>query len=55
MERVKWTNKIKDAFVLERVGGGEIMLELIKKRERNWLGHWQQYDKWIVCRYEKEG
>ena len=31
MERVKWTNKIKNAVVLERVGEGRIMLELIKK------------------------
>ena len=40
MERVKWTDKIKNAFVLERVGKGRIMLELIRKRKRNWLGHW---------------
>ena len=39
MERVKWTDKIKYAVVLERVGEGRIMLELIKKRKRNWLGH----------------
>ena len=26
--------------MLERVGEGRIMLELIKKRKRNWLGHW---------------
>ena len=36
----KWTDKIKKAVVLERVGEGRIMLELIKKRKRNWLGHW---------------
>ena len=40
MERVKWTDKIKIAVVLERVGEGRIMLELIRKRKRNWLGHW---------------
>ena len=40
MEHVKWTDKIKNAVVLERVGEGRIMLELIKKRKRNWLGHW---------------
>ena len=39
-EHVKWTDKIKNAVVLERMGEGRIMLELIKKRERNWLGHW---------------
>ena len=38
MSRVKWTDKIKNAVVLERVGEGRIMLELIRKR--NWLGHW---------------
>ena len=40
MEHVKWTDKVKNAVVLERVGEGRIMLELIRKRERNWLGHW---------------
>ena len=40
MERVEWTDKIENAVVLERVGEGRIMLELIKKRKRNWLGHW---------------
>ena len=40
MERVKWTDKIKNAVELERVGEGRIMLELIKKRKRNWLDHW---------------
>ena len=40
MEHVKCTDKIKNAVVLERVGEGRIMLELIRKRKRNWLGHW---------------
>ena len=40
MEHVKWTDKIKNAVVLEIVGEGRIMLELIKKRKRNCLGHW---------------
>ena len=40
MERGKWTDKIKNALVLERVGKGRIMLELIRKRKRNWMGHW---------------
>ena len=31
---------IENAVVLERVGKGRIMLELVKKRKRNWLGHW---------------
>ena len=39
MERVIWTDKIKNAVVPERVGEGRKMLELIKKRKRNWLGH----------------
>ena len=40
MERIKWTNKIKNVVVLERLGEGRIMLELTKKRKRNWLGQW---------------
>ena len=40
VECVKWTDKIKNAAVLERVGEGRMMLELIRKRKRNWLGHW---------------
>ena len=40
MEHVKWTDKIKNAVVLERVGEGRIMLELIKKKKRNLLGRW---------------
>ena len=39
MEDVKWTDKIKNAVVLERVGEGRTVLELIRKRKRNWLGH----------------
>ena len=40
MERVQWTDKIINAVVLERVGEERTMLELIKKRKRNWLDHW---------------
>ena len=39
MERVKWTDKIKNALVLKRVGEGKIMLELIRKRKIH-VGHW---------------
>ena len=38
MESVKWTDKIKNAVVLERVGEGRIMLELIKKRGKHLAG-----------------
>ena len=47
IERVKWTDKIKNTVVLETVG--RIMLELIKKRNINWLGHWLKtlfWKKW---------
>ena len=40
MERVNWTDKTKNAVVLERVGDVIIKLELIKKRKRNWLDQW---------------
>ena len=40
VQRVKWTDKIRNAVVIERVGEGRIMLERIKKRKRKCLGHW---------------
>ncbi|KAJ4447161.1 hypothetical protein ANN_09162 [Periplaneta americana] len=40
MERVKWTDRIRNEAVLERVDEERIMLKLIRKRKRNWLGHW---------------
>ena len=36
----KMDRQNKNAVVLERVGEGRIMLEMIKKRERNWPGQW---------------
>ena len=44
MERVKWIHKIKNSVLLERVREVRIMLELIKKRKGNWLGHWLRRD-----------
>ncbi|KAJ4452145.1 hypothetical protein ANN_03663 [Periplaneta americana] len=38
MERVKWTDRIRNEAVLERVGEERMMLKLIRKRKRNWLG-----------------
>ena len=40
MERVKWTDRIRNEVVLERVGEERMMLKLIRKVKRNWLGHW---------------
>ena len=39
MDRQNYKKK-KNAVVLERMGEGRIMLELIKKSKINWLGHW---------------
>ncbi|KAJ4434802.1 hypothetical protein ANN_23373 [Periplaneta americana] len=40
MECVKWTDRIRNEAVLERVNEERMMLKLIRKRKRNWLGHW---------------
>ncbi|KAJ4447807.1 hypothetical protein ANN_09815 [Periplaneta americana] len=40
MERVKWTVRIRNEAILERVGEERMMLKLIRKSKRNWLGHW---------------
>ncbi|KAJ4429802.1 hypothetical protein ANN_22006 [Periplaneta americana] len=36
----KWTDRIRNEAVLERVDEERIMLKLIRKRKKNWLGHW---------------
>ena len=36
----KMDRQDKKAVVLERVGEGRIMLDLINNRKRNWLGRW---------------
>ncbi|KAJ4442639.1 hypothetical protein ANN_04228 [Periplaneta americana] len=40
MERVKWTDRIRNEAVLERVGEERMKLKLIRKRKKNWLGQW---------------
>ncbi|KAJ4439738.1 hypothetical protein ANN_07866 [Periplaneta americana] len=40
IERVKWTDKIRNEVVLKRVGEERMMLKLSRKRKRNWLGLW---------------
>ncbi|KAJ4441820.1 hypothetical protein ANN_11679 [Periplaneta americana] len=40
MERVKWTDRIRNEAVLERVGEERMIPKLIRKRKRNRLGHW---------------
>ncbi|KAJ4432058.1 hypothetical protein ANN_20672 [Periplaneta americana] len=40
MESVKWTERIRNEDMLERVGEERMMLKLIRKRRRNWLDHW---------------
>ena len=36
----KMDTQNKNAVVLKRMGEGRTMLELLKKRKGNWLGHW---------------
>ncbi|KAJ4427989.1 hypothetical protein ANN_24002 [Periplaneta americana] len=59
MEFVKWTDRIKNEAVLERVGEERMMLELTKKRKRNWLGHWQKIGKigdyWVCSKKPTHG
>ncbi|KAJ4435020.1 hypothetical protein ANN_23593 [Periplaneta americana] len=40
MERVKLTDRIRNGVMLEGVCEERMMLKLIRKRKRNWLGHW---------------
>ncbi|KAJ4441649.1 hypothetical protein ANN_11507 [Periplaneta americana] len=40
MEHVKWTDRIRNEAVLEKLGEERMMLKLMGKRKRNWLDHW---------------
>ena len=40
MEKISWTDKVKNVEVLERIGEKRQILEVIKNRKRNWIGHW---------------
>ncbi|KAJ4431204.1 hypothetical protein ANN_19801 [Periplaneta americana] len=40
MELVKWTDRIRNEAVLERMDEERMVLKLIRKRKRNWLSHW---------------
>ncbi|KAJ4436368.1 hypothetical protein ANN_19000 [Periplaneta americana] len=42
MERVKWTERVRNEAVLERVDKERIMLKLMRTRKRNWLSHWMR-------------
>ena len=39
--------------MLKRVGEGRLILELIRKRKRNWLGHWLR--RIYLLKYVLEG
>ena len=40
IEHVKRKDKITNKAVLGRMGKGQIMLNSMKKRKRNWLSYW---------------
>lgn len=50
MEQVKWEDQIRNEEVLRRVGEERNMLEVIRKRKRNWIGHCLRRD----CLLRKE-
>ena len=39
MERIKWTDRVRNEEVLRRVGQKRTLLKAIRKRKINWLGH----------------
>lgn len=44
MEGIKWEDKVRNEEVLCRVGEEREILKVIRKRKRNWLGHWMRRD-----------
>ena len=48
MERVSWVQRITNEQVLERIGERRRLLEVIKKRKKNWIGHMLRRDCLLV-------
>ena len=39
MEKISWTDKVRNEEVLRRVEEKRSMLQVVKNRKRNWIGH----------------
>ena len=39
MEKIKWTDKISNEEVLQMVGEQRSLINTIKRRQKNWIGH----------------
>ena len=39
MERISWTDRVRNEDILLRVGEKRMMLEKIVLRQKNWIGH----------------
>lgn len=48
MEGIKWVDKVRNEEVLRRVGEEREILKTIRKRKRNWLGHWMRRDCLLI-------
>ena len=39
LEKISWTDHVKNAEVLRRVGETRLLMRTIIKRKKNWIGH----------------
>jgi len=39
MEKIKWINRVRNEEVLQRVKGERNILQIIRRRKANWIGH----------------
>ena len=39
MEKISWTDKMRNEEVLERVGTGRQLIEVLRYRKKTWIGH----------------
>ena len=44
MEKISWRDKVRNEEVLKRVGEKRRILQVIRNRKRNWIGHWLMRD-----------
>jgi hypothetical protein len=50
----KWTDRIKDEEVFQRVKGEILLLKVLKNRRHSWIGHTIRHNEFVVNILEGE-
>ena len=52
MEKISWTDKVKNVEVLGRIEEKRQILQVMKSRKRNWIGHWLRRESLLLIALE---